>query len=359
MIKLNVKSLQEFQRLTSHMEKNTIMPILTHMKLEYMAGVNVITKNNLGVICMAAIMGQSGGEYPTLLLDERITFGFIAETKSEELELTYTEDQIRISDARTSVGFSRLDPANFPKTPTVGTDVQEFTFTKEHLTSIGIARQFINEAESAGNFQFVHIGGETISAFHTHYFYVNNQYRGLPKILLSNQHADVLSTADQELKFKAQDNHYFFSSPSIRYIFTRQEGNSPSIDMVLERLKMPGKNFTIMKPDLVGFCNIANMVAETPVSLCTMQQVGKVARLTLTDTNYVRDGLRDIAITGGFDEFIFNARIVVWPLRTIPYEILECKTAKKDEQRPYADCLIVTGQFEYFCFTGMEKNTNV
>lgn len=347
MIKLNKESLQAFQKLTASMQPNKILPVLSNVKLEYTGGRHLLTKTNLKITCIASIAGETDKEYEPLLIDERILFGFVAKSTGTEIRIHANGNKIFLSDNVNEIDLPLEDHTNYP--PTAPTPQPSFKFTREHIATIALAKRFLNESESAGNFQFVHIEPTLIHAFHNHYVYINERFTGLPTLLIDREQADCVTNGDQELDFAELGNQYYFSAPAITYVFTRMEGKSPNAAAVLPRLQGPGKEFTIMRQEFINFCDIANMVAETPISDCSMRYADGLAHLQLVDSNYSRGNKRSIAITGTFDDYNFNARLITQPFSNIPYETLQCKTDTKH------NCLIITGNKEYFCFIGMQK----
>lgn len=347
MIKLNKASLQDFQRLTAGMPKNTVMPILGYVKIQRNPASNLtlITKSNLATTVIAAIKSDVDQEFEPLLLDERILFGFLAETKFDDIFITIEGNEIKISDTLTKIGFAKEDFNNFPATPKASGETK--VISREIVEALDTAKNFVNDSETAGNYRFVHCVSNFISAFNSHFFYINNRFEALPEMMLTKEMCDVVCSIQSALKFQDGGNHYFFTASSIQYILTKMEGKTPDASTVLERLKIPGKDFSIPKSDLVSFCNIANMVSEASVSTCTMKPNGMFADIKVNDANYSRNGERNIPIGGTFDEFTFNARIVIHPLKNIPFETFNAKTNQ--------NCLIVTGKDEYFCFIGMSK----
>lgn len=346
MIKLNKASLQEFQRLTSGMPKNTVMPILGYVKLDRKGGMTIITKSNLSTTVMAAIKSEVDEEFGSLLLDEKILFGFLSETKFDDILVTLEGGEIKLSDTVTKIGFAKEDASSFPLTPKA--EGEGIIISREIVEALDTAKNFVNDSETAGNFRFVHANGNFIAAFNSHFFYLNNKFEKLPEMMMTKEMCDVVCAAQNSMKFQNSGNHYFFTSTGIQYIFTKQEGKTPAIQSVLERLQLPGKNFTIPKTDLVSFCNVANMICETPVSTCSMKPNGMFADLKINDANYSRNGERNIPFTGEFDEFTFNARVIINPLKNVPFETFNAKTNQ--------NCMIITGKDEYFCFIGMTKN---
>lgn len=348
MINLSLNSLQEFQKRTAYIQRNTVLPILSYLKLEQIGEGLYLTKNNLKSVCRCKIEGRTDKPFNPILLDERILFASLSEFKGVEIQVLASDKQIRITDGKTRIDFHREDYTNYPGIPATPPDVVKSKLTKEHFEAIDIASNYINDAESAGNFQFVHVGNTYISAFNNHFFYLNHRFEQLPELMLTEEQAKVLSsTGLEDIIVMVTRSHYYFIGPNIVYVFTRQEGNSPSVKTVHERLSLPGKDFQIHKAEILGFVNVANVVSETPIADCTMTPAGPFAKLTLVDANYSRNSHREIALAGTFDEFNFNSRLISAPLKSIPYDLLQCKTNQ--------NCLIITGDKEYFCFIGMQK----
>ncbi len=54
MIRLKTESLRQFQKRATQLTTNTLLPILTNLKLSYSGDICTLTKNNIG----AVIVGQ-------------------------------------------------------------------------------------------------------------------------------------------------------------------------------------------------------------------------------------------------------------------------------------------------------------
>lgn len=342
MIILQTQSLRDFAERTKYISRNNLIPILSNLHLRNKDGLWLLTKNNLAATCEFRV--EAEGDPATILLDERILMGFLQTTKAATFKITH-DTNITLDDGVTQIQFQAEDPANFPL-PNIE-DVGELrVLHKDILDAIGIARNFLYETEAGGNFRYVHVNGSYISGFHNNYFYVNNQFKDLPLFLLSKEEADIVSALGVVEYGSTETKNYFFT-PGCTYVFAKTEYRPPKLETVLERLQAQGKDFTFKREELLDFINVANIVTENPVAGCAMTPQGPFMMLKLTDANFARGTDRQVAVTGTFDEFNFNSRLLAAPLRAVPYEILLAKTNQ--------NCLIITGNNEYFCFIGMQK----
>jgi hypothetical protein len=347
MIKLKKQSLQDLQKITASIKRNDLLPSLKYLKLDLVNGKNVITKSNLGLTCIAEIDGAYDKPYATILLDERILFAFLSEAQGDEVIIRIGAKEINLSDGNNSINLPREDPSNYPRVPEPIKDAS-YLLTKDHIGAIRIARRFANDTESAGNYQFVHISKNYIAAFNLYCFYINNKFEDLPEVLLTPEQADVVGSFDQDLMFEQSGNHYFFISPTVKYIFTKHEGATLPFTKLIENLQTEGKNFTMIKAEMVNFCSIANIVSESKLANCSLKGSSATPILFMSDADYNRQFQKDINVSGEFDEFNFDSRIMADPIRSIPYDIMNCKTTH--------NCFIVTGDKEWYCFIGMSKS---
>lgn len=352
MITLSKNDLQEFQKRTVKMRKNTLLPILSYLRLDWRFDKHWLTKSNAQTVCNSPIGGTSDSDYKTILLDERILFAILPTIKGEHLQVELKDASIVLTDGGTMlIEFQREDPTNFPAVPEVTNATDHLTLNHEHINAIKIASNYTIESSTSGNFQFVHIGGKGIRAFSTTFFYVNAGFDDLPKLQLGSEEADVVGEANVGAKLSNGDRHIFLQDGTFLYIFTKQEASSPELEAVLSKLKLPGKNFEIGKNDLLDFCNLANAVSETPIADCLLEPNGGMfAKLRMLDANYARSASKEVIATGDFDAFAFNSRLISQPLSVVPYEQLKAKTNQ--------NCLIISneGQTEYFAFIGMQKS---
>lgn len=351
MITLSVEQLKDFQRRTQYIQRNTQLPSLSYIKLHTQNGKHYLTKNNLRCACVALVRGHTNlKEYEPLLIDDRILMNFINITKSLDITISFDENHIKLTDGKNDIKFQREDFKNFPATPSYGAAQTKFIFTKSHLDAIAIARNFLLDSESGGNFRFIHVSNSGISAFHTNYFYVNNQFSDLPTLRIDKEMADVITTVP-ELKFADNGNHYFFLATDMIYIFTQQEGNSPNLDNIYSRLKTPGKNFSCNKEDVIEFCDVANMVTESKMADCRIEPNGKALNFKLLDVSYNRNVDRHVDYEGDSpDEFNFDSKLLGAPLRAIPYDKLKGKTVQ--------NTLIIEGNNEWFAFMALAPNVS-
>lgn len=347
MVTLSTEQLKDFQRRTQYIQRNTILPALSYIKMEMRNGKHYLTKNNLRCACVALVKSATklDGHDP-ILLDDRIFMGFINITKSPDVTVSWDDKNVKISDGKTNIKFSKEDYTNFPSAPPFSAAQTQFVFTKQHLDAVAIAKSFILDAETGGNFRFIHVGGEFISAFHTNFFYINNQFSGLPEVRIDSEMADVITSVDS-LQFSTNGNHYFFLAVDMIYIFTMQEGQSPNIKSVFERAKTAGKDFKIFKDDVMQFLTAANMVTESAMADCRIKphDGGGALDFQLLDDSYNRGVDRIIKCEGTMDDFNFDSKLLVNPMKAVPYDEWKAKTVQNN--------FIIEGTHEYFTFMGL------
>lgn len=348
MITLNVDSIREFSRKTQYITPNTVFPVLANIKLNFANGKHYVTKSNNKCTCVGLINGN-GIQHPDLLIDYDKLSSFVSITSASAISLEWDDEKIYISDGEKKIYFQREDPTNFPKTPSFASAKESFKFTREHLSAITIAKNYLLDTESGGSFRFVHLGANHISAFHTNFFYVNNRFNNLPEVLLNSEMCNVITDAADEFTFSKLDNQYFFLAVNVIYIFTMEEGKSPNVKSVNDRLSAQGKEFKFNKEKLVQFCTLANSIHKSPLCSCTMIPDVDKFKLSVVDSSYNSGCDMPVVMTGTFDKFSFDSRLFLQPIKTIPFESLECKTNQ--------NCLIITSpdKKEYFCFMGLQN----
>ncbi len=345
MITLSTARLQDFQKRTQYINIHPTLPLLAYLKLYSENGNFHLIKNNLAAVCVMVVGEKAPEDFPPLLLDNRILTGYINTiTTSPEIQISWTDKEITITDGKQPISFERFNPDEYPKIPDYKAANCEYKFSQKLLQSIKTAAEYINDSSSMSNLKFIHLGGEYIFAMHGSYFYLSNQFNSLPELRLDKSQANILTSLEQEIEFGSLGNHYFFLSGDSIFIFTQQEGTSPVVGSILDRLKLPGRNFTIQKSDMVSFCSAANIVSESPISECNISP----GEIKMLDKQFNRKTRRAIPNTGEFDPFNFDSRLLQAPAKAIPYETLQAKTNQ--------NTLIITGQDEYFCFIGMAAN---
>lgn len=341
MLKLHVNSLKEFQRRAAQIQTNTLLPVCSNLKLEP----NLITKHSLS----AAIIGkvETLGDNESYLVDERILFALANGTKSDWIEV-YNENLQTVLKDDTGLTFLPIIPVvDFPAIPEFDRNTGIIVLDQHHIKAINIASNFINDVETAGTLRFVHLDVDSIYAVNNNYFYINGRFKDLPTVAFSSEEASII-TSQEKIEFINLSNHHVFFTPGYDYIFTKSESGKININGIMERLRLPGKNFTCNTDELCNFINYANNVSESPIATCTLNPEGLFIKLSINDSNFNRGHERMIACTGEPEEFTFNSRLVATPIKAIPYSTLNAKTNQ--------NCLIVQNDSEWFCFIGMSKN---
>lgn len=345
MLQLKTDSLKEFQKKAQQIQANTLLPILSNLKLVMTEdGICTIIKNSINSICIGVVEGVgAAGSY---LINERIFFSIVGTSKKEVIEVGIHEGQILIQDDDKT--FLPIEnPDDYPNPPEYNSNIDCFKFSNEHIRAIGIASNYINESETSGPFQFVHMKEENIFAFHINYFYINGGFKSLPSASFRNEETAII-TQLIDVEFMDLPNHHIFFSPGYTYIFTKAETNIMDISSVIGRLNLAGKNFTCNTEEFNNFVQRANSISESPVATCSLNPAGLFVKLQLNDANFSRSNERMIACTGEPDEFTFNSRLIAGAMKAIPFQTLNAKTNQ--------NCLIINNDKEWFCFVGMSKN---
>lgn len=351
MITITTASIKEFQKRAAFITRDTLRPILSNLLLSYKGANFYLTKNNINHICTAPVEAtldeRDGVSRAPLLLDERILMNYVSGTKSATIDVTRKEDKIFIDDGVMPIYLPYMDPTDYPKPPEEVEPDGALELSPEVMTAIGIAKHFVMDDANAGNFRFVHVDGEFISGFQGGLFYVNNQFAGLPTIMLTREQADII-TAAAPVTFKDVGNQYYFWAGAATYVFTKSEGKAPNLTSTIQRLVLPGKEFTVDKAALVDFCGVAAYLSADATVTSTLTPVDRgQAELVLDDASFNRGGRRAVSFSGDFDPITLNTHVIAGPLAAVPYEKLLAKTIQ--------NTLIITGKNEYFCFIGSAK----
>jgi len=342
-IKLNVQSVRDFNKRAQQISTNTILPILSNLKLYYDGSICTLTKNNISAVLVGQV--QADGDPITVLINERIFMAIVMSSKLETIEIQVAEQILIIDSDKTYLPIENIQ--EFVNAPEYSSEGEIVKFNKDHIKAINIASNYTNDLESAGFMRFVHISGENIFAFHTNYFYINGSFSNLPVVSLRAEEIKILAEIES-IEFIDLPNHHVFFIQGYEYIFTKTEAAMPKLDTVFASLVMPGKEFTCRVDELIDFIQRANLVSESEVAQCSMIPAGVFLQLRIDDSNYSRSNERLISCTGEPDEWTFNSRVILNPMRAIPYEILNAKT-----NRNY---LIIQAGNEWYSFAGMSKN---
>ena len=335
MMKLKTQSLRAFINKASKIQKSTQLPVLSNLKIVIENGICLITKSNLE----ATIIGQveHEGEDGTWLIPENDLSTIAASTKKELIDLSFKDGQAEIKyERRVNVPSDPI--VNFPAIPNVQ-EADIYKFNSDQLRAINIASHFVGEMEAMS---FVQVTKDNIAAFNTQFFYINGSFDKMPVVLLRSDEISILPS--DELEFSDLPNHHVFYQPGFTYIFTKIEANPTSLDQVLTRLQMPGKDFTFDVSELIAFCNDANSISQSQIATVTMSG----NKLQLNDASYSRSIDAEYKCTGEPDEFTFNSRAIIPALKTIGGGEVSAKTN--------SNCLIIQNDQEWFCFLGSVKS---
>jgi len=343
-MKLNVASLREFQKRASVIERNTLLPVLANIKFEVDGDVCLATKSSLNAICVGQILYEGEG---SILIDERILFHLLSATNSEWITVEKAGSQYVLSDGKDIIPLPSEPVENFPPNPPYDQEAEAFLLEKKHIGAISIARAFTIDNETAGSKQFVHMRDNLIFAIHDNFFYIDEGFDKLPHAILTKEQTAIIAQ-HEKLQMAQTDRHLIlFADDGYTFMFTKPEGNTLNAEGLLGRIRQPGKNFSMLKEELVSFCNLANTVSESPVATCNMAQDGLFVKLQMNDKSYGRGNHRLVVVEGEVDEFNFNSRLIIGALKAIPHEALVGKTLQNN--------MILNTEGEWFCFIGMQK----
>lgn len=352
MIKVLTSSVRTFQKKASTIQRNELLPILSNIKLDFDGETCTMTKNALEAICIGNI-DLAEGDQParlSLLIDEQVLFSFLSTLKTTDFSIGTEGSDVILQSGETVIRLPKEMAEDFPKPPPFSNDLERFKLTPQHIRAMKIASNFVNPLETSGPFQYVHIKAGNIFAFHSNFFYLNTSFEGLPIAAFRvSEVAMIISHLDNGIEMIDLDNYHVYLSPGFTYVFSKPETTSPEVEVVLQRLKMPGKDCGFNGNDLIDFCVLANSVSPSPVATCSIKGEGTFAKMQLNDKNYSRTVNQLSVITGELDEFHFNSRIYIAPMRSIPDGMWNVNTKQ--------NCFIIknTEETEWFCFIGMTK----
>lgn len=339
MMKLNTKSLQSFFSKASKIQRSTQLPILSYLKLSFDNGIATLTKSNLE----ATIIGQIDyeGDGTDMLIDENDLQISASNAQSEFIDIEFVNSIGKYEVILKYNKVKKITPSDdislFPAMPEIK-ESEIVKITSDHLNAIEKASHFTGESEALS---FVQITTSAIAAFSQQSFYINTSFNDIPAVLLRPDEIKVLP--NNELEFSDLERHHIFYIPGFTYIFTKIEGKAAPVDAVLNRLKLPGKDFSFDPSELISFCNEANATSKSEISTCTMNG----GNLSLNDAAYSRSIDAEYNCEGEPDEFTFNSRSALSGLKMLPTGKVNAKTNQ--------NCLIINNDQEWYCFIGMAK----
>lgn len=351
MLRITVNSYKAFQKKASTIQRNELLPVLSNVKVTYDGSVCTITKNSMNSICVGQVEIEGDCEPGSFLIDEQLLNDCVPRFKTTSFCVENEGELTIIRSGETKIELPKINPADFPDPPDYGESPDCFPFNSDHLRAIKIASNFTHQSETAGPFQFVHLSEQYIFAFNPFFFYINSSFEGIPKISMRPEEIVAISSYDS-IEFTDLPNYHVYFAPGYTYYFSKTESNQPNVSVVFERLAKPGKDCKMNGQQFIDFCLLANSVSGSPKANCVIRAEGMFAKMKLNDASYSRKAEDTIMITGELDEFSFDGKAMITPLRSVPSGEWDVNTKQ--------NCFIINGREskEVFCFIGMNQVVN-
>lgn len=315
-MKIKVSELRSFKSNASFIKTNTLLPVLSYLKFSD----GIITKNNLH----SFLIQKMSPFKESFLVDEKILMNFIDCTAEEEIEIKIKDKRIWITDGNTKVTSSTEDVINFPPLPEGGDD--QVAFTKDILTSIKTASNFLSHNENEPFRSHLFIGKKAICASNGFVAYVEQFEVEIPEIILSKENAQIVSKLDNAF-FYQNGNYHFFESGNVKYGFIKPAVNF--FDLTKFSVYSKDKFFTVNKNDIIRFNDIA--MSSTPSKTVTsiFGVVNNVMTLNLQDIDFEVTVTKEIPVEGEMEgDFRFMPLNMNQILKNIPSDDLTFYQAK-------------------------------
>lgn len=315
-MKLPTSTIKEFEKKTSRITTNGIMPILSYISLEVKSGILTLSKSNLSSYCKYSAPFEH--EDLQVLLEERIIIGFANVTKSETIDVSIEGKEVTLSDGNLTQTFETGNFDEYPSFPDNTVIKTPITFNEQQIRSIVVASKYTDV--KAAQYGYVHILPDCIWGSNGYSIYYKT-YEGLTNIILSPESAQVIGQYS-ELTHYSIDNYDFFDSGSTVYGFVKPEFKTPDLTALIGKY-IPLQGFKIDKEQLEIFCttsiNLCNLLTYS-----TITDNGNTLLLELNNNGNKKTNKLTIVVekTEQFEPFKFDSSNMLSALKSIPYEYL-------------------------------------
>lgn len=282
-IKIPVSELRKFQKRSSHIKGNRIIPIYNYIKFQD----GIITKNN------AEQFIEQRTEFEGLFfVEELVLNSFIDNTSDTEITFIIGESDVTITDSQTRVKSKSINGKEFIVPPIAEGECT--TLGKDVLEAISTASRFTEKSDGHPITPYVFIGNKAVTAMGTFTWYYKPIEIETKQIILTSAASSKIGNMDlvffyeneRYLIFRSEDATYGFIKPTVKFHELSNHFNLPN-----------NAKFTAEKNGIISFNSLCLSISPTTsVADLTMTSDGLV--LTMIDEDYGRQNTRLVAASG-------------------------------------------------------------
>lgn len=210
--------IEAFKSQASFIKPNTILPILSFLKIDVAGDYCHITKSNNESFLVRTISNDS--EDCSFLIDERVLYSFVEFSSSEYINFTDDGNRIRIYDDRTDTKSPTDRPELFP--PIEKNIDNWIAIPKLALVSVGIVGQLIFDGEIMNAKSFVFVGAGKVAGTDGNIGYYQTIPDPLPEVILRKEVAACISKMTT-CQYGRANNYDFFKEDGSVYGFAKSE----------------------------------------------------------------------------------------------------------------------------------------
>lgn len=244
-----VNQLKKFQKLSSHIKSNNILPIYGYLQF----GGGYIRKN-VGTAFVNFICKEADED---LLVDESDLFGLLNVTNTTAISITKKGSKIKVTDGRDYFDLVSPKHEEFPNSEVpAGSPIN---ISEEFMEAVAKASHFATFIKDAPTYYgFVHIGEKTVCAgdgiiiFHC-------PVEEDVKIVLDNKIAQVLSKYNIH-SFQESESHYYFHNSDSVFGFSKPDTGWFDIRRLFQQER--AYSFTLDASDLTSFNSLALQLSK-------------------------------------------------------------------------------------------------
>jgi len=302
---IKTKELKEFQKLSSNLKSNGILPIHDYLKFDK----GKITKN----IGQSFVQFNCEGIDETMLIDEKQLFNIVNETPSEFINITKKGKKVVISDNRGPLSIP-LPTDEFPKIPEI--TGKKIELSENFSKNLKRASYFPLRTETIPTLKsFVMVGNKSICAsdgFVAFYSQIEEDFTAV----IDKETAAAISKMNLT-GFSQAGNYYFFFSTGVVMGFSVHEvGYADMRKFFSTDKKKP--DFTASSSDIMSFNSLA--IKSVPKDCSCVMSAGKIR---MDDSSYDVELEWPIDNLNPTGEFIYNPEQMNRLLTAIESEELE------------------------------------
>lgn len=282
---IQVNTLKKFQKISSHIKSNGILPIHRYLKF----GGGAICKN-VGSAFVNYILPESDEE---LLVEENDLFSLVNQTTTTAISITQKKGKVELWDGRDKIVVQAMKYETFGNPiPSEGERICISSEFMETLSKASHFAQFIKDAPTY--YGHVHIGekticaGDGIIAFHC-------PIEEDVKIVLDNQIAKIISKYGI-ISFQESENKYYFHTEDAVFGFSKSEVGWFDIRRLFEQPR--DYSFTLDASDLTSFNTLSLQLSKT--ALVTLSN-GKIEMIDSELDKYQERPIENVQIDEPFN----------------------------------------------------------